>query len=1201
MTAELQGHHLGARHKYLNLLSKPIDQEYVSFENIDISAGDIINIVKIDLASKNRNINYILIVLQCEDMLYISRALKQCPWLISDNGYENIFNPEYLHKVLYPKMTTKAVTKLKKYIKLNLKECQRVEQFYAYEENEKEALEWLPNCSPEFIVTNFKKHIYHVDIPLLKRLCEKTIEALEIYLNSNIIFFKKQQALQATTFLLKIDLKKYLELVEKDSTLWYNLKFNSNCTKYILTQDASRIMNNFEFYYSVIDIKTFLNHLKKGNVKHFLYKLFEDKKSKERGFIKFEMLVNFLTAMPEADRLETVKQVFLEKIHLIADKCHLPKPLRISMNNLYTFMYTCKWHFIYDHYWYRFTSFEFAYPQIIKIISNEMSVEEINSIVETLIIVAGNSEKYLTELVEYLCKNYKNGDPRIKKSLIANILKHSVSLNKNTWEKIKNTFMGEILNETDEPIYDENFVQLCAELIIIHELIFNGKISDIIHKRFKFNSLKTYRNKLPEESREKLFEVLLNWITNKINIQVELNKKEYLNKVDLLDSVLNLLNDWNKELCDYPVILKMITDFVKVNEENSWDIDFSKIYNKNKSWRKDLFAVSLKMHPSQSVLLNILKHDPSLLEGYYYTHIENKVYRKGISLDQFHKKLKIFWPESISKQLVHTFEQQLKSGTSNKAMIRALCICMPRNSLLQLLIQYIPQQDVINWATIDEGNLNIQQNLAMNMHVARPQPRPEIVLDYAKGDHVAHSLPALYSIFYNLNWSQSQKFIPMLLNKKVSLQKHGIRLAFIKLLPMEVKKLLTEVLNENKNLTIRHVAFTLTFKVLCKQKDSAKIQHLWPIMDNFLNDLTHEENKAIYDLLFQVENLPRSVQPQFFCKAYMFLKSLMTSKKDYYAYMKYSFKRLYNHACENCNQLPPEFLKSILLEYINELPNKDDNFHNSSKIELLSAFILCSDTKESLSEKCQSVLIPFLQKCFKHWNNINKDVENKEIIDESMYFVRLCFHEFMYTFSKNTKKFISEKNTIVPIEAFEIIQNEFVKFIDTTCYYLTLTMLQLNYTFLIIFESCKKDGDDWDKTCSRMLPGMAQAFSDHLKDHCNKYFTHVYVLFEIVLHTVLTQYLKKSMILEFLKNLLNCENFIPLYLVVIKLLCYYSYESDEDINTVKDLLGTISSHTSPEVQIHYYQCHNIQLKSITESMICDSIKQKYDKNVQVDS
>ncbi|CAF4916998.1 unnamed protein product [Pieris macdunnoughi] len=605
------------------------------------------------------------------------------------------------------------------------------------------------------------------------------------------------------------------------------------------------------------------------------------------------------------------------------------------------------------------------------------------------------------------------------------------------------------------------------------------------------------------------------------------------------------------------------------------------------------------MHPSQSVLLNILKHDPTLLEG--YTQIENKVYRKGAPLDQYHKKLKIFWPESISKQLVHTYEQQLKSGTANKAVIRALCICMPRDSLIQLLIQYIPQQDVINWATIDEGNLNIQQNLAMNMHVARPQPGPEIVLDYAKGDYVPHTLPALYSIFYNLNWSQSQKFIPiMLLNRKVTLQKHGIRLAFMKLLPMEVKRILTEVLKENKNLTIRHVAFTLTFKVLCKQNNPARIQHLWPIMDNFLNDLTHEENNAIYDLLFQVENLPRSVQSQFFCKAYMFLKSHMTSKKDYYADMKYSFKNLIIYARENCNQLPPEFLKSILLEYIDELPNKVDKFDNSSKIELLSAFILCSYTKESISEKCQSVLIPFLQKCFKHWNDINTDVENKEIIDESMYFVRLCFHEFMNTFSKDTRQFISEKNTIVPTEAFEIIKNEFQKFIDTTCYYyLTLTMLQLNYTFLIIFESCKKDGDDWDKTCFRMLPGMAQAISDHLKDHCNKYFTHVYVLFERVLHTILTQYLTKSMILEFLKHLLNCEKFIPLYLVVIKLICYHSDESDEDKQIIKDLLGTISSHSSPEVQIHYYHCRNIQLKSITESMICDRIKQKYDKNVQV--
>ncbi|CAH2237055.1 jg9546 [Pararge aegeria aegeria] len=128
---ELEGRNLGEKHKHFNQLVKEATatQTY-KIDEFNVEEGDIKNLLKIDVANKKRDVNYILKVL------------------------------------------------------LNLKDTTRAEKFYEYEKSPEKAVYWLPHCSAEFILQHFAKHIDHLKISLIQRLCQKNILVLETFVDA---------------------------------------------------------------------------------------------------------------------------------------------------------------------------------------------------------------------------------------------------------------------------------------------------------------------------------------------------------------------------------------------------------------------------------------------------------------------------------------------------------------------------------------------------------------------------------------------------------------------------------------------------------------------------------------------------------------------------------------------------------------------------------------------------------------------------------------------------------------------------------------------------------------------------------------------------------------------------------------------------------------------------------------------------------
>lgn len=180
----LDGPTLGKRHQHFNKLVKEGIANPQPQTNISLDNADVENLLKIDLACHNKDVDYIIAVFKTGDMLCLSRALAHSIWLITDPQYAHIINPDYLNSQLLPQMGVKAFAKLKKHVRHHIKDEVRAEQFYSDEKNTNDALKWLPYCSVTFIETNVEKHIDNLKLRTLNGCVKDLSTYLRLFQNT---------------------------------------------------------------------------------------------------------------------------------------------------------------------------------------------------------------------------------------------------------------------------------------------------------------------------------------------------------------------------------------------------------------------------------------------------------------------------------------------------------------------------------------------------------------------------------------------------------------------------------------------------------------------------------------------------------------------------------------------------------------------------------------------------------------------------------------------------------------------------------------------------------------------------------------------------------------------------------------------------------------------------------------------------------
>ncbi|KPI98921.1 hypothetical protein RR46_10239 [Papilio xuthus] len=1130
---ELQGNNLGEKHKYYNeLLITAIKNSPIILSPIDFNDSDVNNMLKIDIACSRRDLNYVLDVLKCEDMLYVSKVIKKINWLINNEEYAHIINPQYLDTQLFPEMTATAKKKLLLYIRLNLKNETRVEEFFNHYKNInlKESLKWLPNCSSIFIENAVKTYKADISVDIMKRLCEKSIKFLILYLNStNRKNCNNQRIMKETIFLMNNHLEKYLDILESLEDFEYPM-FSPKYTKMLMKNAPRRVLNGFEKFAKKIHLQTLVKFMNSDDISNIL--LQDCKNSDLEYWFTENVLDEFLGAMPIEDSTQFVIRNVFDKINEEEHNFMLHAIPRDSYR------------------WYKYVEFKTAFKEIVKLIKTESSPCERMMMMEILLYSAKNNMQHIEELLQYYRVNHINETTLYKKKFIMTIVREidTFRLNDEAWDNLNVLFLS--IADTESKTQE----QCIIKVEIIRKIINNESVPEIIERKFNFETMKVYQKKLNKMECDLTFNYLYSYAMKQVNQQSITNEIEFQKAVILLNNVLLLLSDWKKDLANYPEVVKSITKLKDLKKTQFKDINLSRLYNANKSWKKCLFSMSLDLSLTQEVCINALKHDSKLLDSNYVMDLLAR--SDFTNLQKLLNKIRIYWPTTLANEAISFCLDNL-NNRGDKALIKNLMYLLPINNLKEIVVKYIPNENKIDWHE-DELLLNIRKNIAKYVHIARPQPPIEFILWYAKGDYLQFAVSSLNLILYNMKETKIRTCIQQLIDAPVSLKKHVIRIAINKLKYEEIIKLFRSAWKNTKIKSIRADLFKTTFQLLCKQTDVPSIEAVWALLFFFIESLTDTENTDIYNTLTKANKVPLSVKAEYWKRSVLFFKHLPSSsnQRSYLQKVLYSAKFF-------AEIVDTETLADIILENL-----KCDILSMGFDTDFIPTCILSTNTMKECIQRYDKIFLPMMETCVTYW----------DIKKYNNYIYREVFGRTLSSLCYNIQHVVLAKQMIIPDGVFNKILKYIEQYLPEEENYVLLRTWKFSYKLIEIIKLKSNAWNEMDRenlndyyniVISMALPQLGDEIQKCLSEDIKKYCPSIYICMVNAINLICT-YFRISDCLSACQLLLKsilCPDLKESYLLVLELiprLHFYNYES------TRDIMDIISSHPSQEVKLHYY-------------------------------
>ncbi|XP_022125104.2 uncharacterized protein LOC111000070 [Pieris rapae] len=1048
---------LGEKHKYLNKLS--IQKHHQEIKCIDYSQSDEENLLKIEMACHNRNVDFILNVLKCEDMLYISRAIKHSLWLIQDPQYEQIISPHYLHNELLPYMLTEARNKLLLRIRLNLKDPSRNEKFFIYLVGIDliTAMKWLPNCSVAFITSRLEQDIYRIPENIFLRLLWHTMEPLRVYVKC--VYWKKPMLKKAMFTLSKYgeEYFKILDTVETGQLPVLNAKY----TKLVMKRYPQCLLNNFDRYGDFIDSKSFAKYIKKDDLHSFLLKYEGNKKinelfspEKRDTLLKLNNQGNFLRKLSqcEPNNKQQLKRL-LEEFHEGLDDQKTPK-------------------------------------------------------------------KYILQFIHGVIKKFK-----------------TFTFIEDTWTLLNNIYV-------QIGVYNENkkHLEACKKSIIIYHVLNDKEVPDKILSQLstseRFASEQKKFNKL---EKKKVFTFLYRLAENHIE------KCEGEDVLLGLERILLLLHNWGENWQNYPEIVKKIKNLVESMKDTSKTC-LKNLYTRNRIWRKILFNESFLIKCDQGTCLNVLKHNPTLLELNKKAIISLCLEDKPMK--RFCTKLRMFWSDTIAKDLKIELISKLYSQPSKE--IFAL---LNKDEMLDCILCSMTKHDIIqlNKTKI----ITLPHFIVKNMYRARPKPSIELVLSYGKDMYHLESLSSIKSVLHSLPAKQTIECIE-LQEWPEYVQKLCVEQAFAKFDREDGKTIISSMWSNTKHSSVRADIFKKSYNSLkifnkndmnSNKSYNSCIEEEWRYLKCLIESLTDQESIIVYNLLSKIEKVPLVVRTEYCIISYKFLKKLP---------LRCNCQRFMNNIVSKINY--NHVLPTLELDFVAEMVQDTiisrlwtEKLDWTFMSMLLDCVSIQSTDKKKL-EACKKILVPVLENIFTIWNRNT----------QGLSMVRYNMNSFISHMSY--KDMLQRNNSIVLNFLIDTLDNK----LPTKENYVMITNFKLAAEYLKVLSKCEKSSLNslYEITTKDLSKICIETFCEDVKSHSATIWRLFFHAWQMMINSFgikkKIQYKVNNIILD-LSNDLSTDLNILLHIFVLEDIYYTSYGNEDKLGR-QALRNRIAAHPSKEVK-----------------------------------
>ncbi|KAJ8708174.1 hypothetical protein PYW08_010540 [Mythimna loreyi] len=686
---KLSGDNLGQRHRHLNSLVSKAKETTASIQDIEPlpeeSAVD--RLFKIDLAIQLKLVDYIVRNLKDDDMLYVSRALK-ATWLID---HRDIINPKHLEDVLFPEMIKPAVTKMKHWLYINLRDPATCQEFYQhYKDNTFEyAIKFLSRCSQEFILAEAPKILNKLSTHSLKVLCEKCPGVAKIYFDSlatdedvKTRYFEREQSYyNSVKCVLKLEADVFLDITEKYFNMDNFSRLSPLATDYILRYHKTRLTNKIELYVayflhlptvaarlSVEECQEVVLKLARASYLHdwFQYKVAEplikrlkpDKRAAFKNLVFVEKNVGervlewpYLTPQPPTYH-ESGPNIFDdENFAPVCGTKMCKRPIRKKKGPLHenVTIISCDpiksdLDRLFDEF--RFTGFDRALHDLGQRLGAAGSADRRRDIFLVLVSKSGGRSDAVSALLR-LAARHSNEPPHIRASILRSLVKRADvwRLPEDVWQDF--LAFGHGLGLDGAP--SEAACREGLHCVVIRQLL-TGECDQAVRDAFlnDFSTLSEYSLKVDERVR------VANGLQNMLSAAA--TDAEPAVAAERLYQLLDVIEKYHVRVQAASATVAAVKSLALRDANVAYSL-LERLYYA-RIGRRELLRVNLMIRRDQEALMNALRHDPPALE---IDKVVDVIATGGSKFDQFISKLVIYFnlKEDITTELKKSLKEKI--------------------------------------------------------------------------------------------------------------------------------------------------------------------------------------------------------------------------------------------------------------------------------------------------------------------------------------------------------------------------------------------------------------------------------------------------------------------------------------------------------------------------------------------------------------
>lgn len=1018
---------LGIRQRALN---NRVNETFVHnnhFENVKDTTEklEVDKLYKIDLAAKYKNVDYIVEVLKSADSLYTTRALKKSPWLFDDE-HTHIVNPQYLHDGIFPYTSLKMKRKILSHVSLHVRTEERAVLFFDYCVKSKLsniAFKFALFTSESFrmkVLEDFKPHfngIVENDQTYIKHFIGRSFTMLTAFLK--ILDRHVQDVIYTFQYLYKDNNDKYLDLVEK----YGRRRFDSNISVDIMKKHKKRVLAKPSLYVQLLEGNSLVKYSTTEDVQIYAVDLLPKTAYSFWAMKYYTQYKYLLDLIPHKETYAFIKKMFNEAY----PKWEFETTREFYDQSYYIFM-TREQQEIWalnhiqsekqilgvgrDFIWYGFVNFKEAFETVKKLI---LVTKDLDVRTEMLIVLVKSAKTNieLETLFMYYHKRHLN-ETRLNKIRFIKkvIVDHNVyEFNESCWISFHALLismdMFNNLDYSDDSNVEYKTVTLLYNIVNqmeIPELLMQYALTD-----FKVNDIRVHKHKLNNEKSTILYEYLYPLY---MDVILGYKCKPFTSNDQSLV----------RRYFDNVVVL--------MNIYNYTDMETKKIIYQPK--RKERY---IDRSISDRELLRKLKEDTNVLT-LALPEVTECFQRNPYRISNFLKKIKIYFEDDVAKMLLESFERNLEKKLNfkgTKAAVNGIFQLGDQQYKIDFMKKHAPENIKIDLDKIDAQELRIQKAICRYASHSRPPVPLENIMLYLKGDYVQHCLHVFSMFLANLSLPLCLKFVEPLVDAPVSVQKHGIRLAFQCFSVEVLINLITKIWKRSKNVSLRFVIYKALFSKVVEYKD----QDLFEVLKKITMDLHEDDEDEIFGMLTS-----NQLTKEFLGGYYEAAWGAVSHFKNKEPNIQRKFNVIANIR-DHIELMREEFIKTVVNEHISNmfikrnihfLYNRDNNTAelHQEQWRLVKCFIIYYVSHSDIPNKYVELTRNVLKNCLASWNEVHFDM--------------FVYQKFCFDFIRDLKSVgYSQKGcaTDKSIPIFDGILNELVSVLPVHEIYMMVWDLKL--------------------------------------------------------------------------------------------------------------------------------------------------------------